>query len=105
MISSKIKALFNFIDYLGSRKMNSLKFIFPLCLELGELDVQRAVLRPRNNYNDKLKHDIVQKQISEKFKFITEFVYKPIIQKLLKLKIWSGDEVYISIFNNNKAIA
>jgi|GEM_PF-2346379 len=101
MISPKINALFNFINYLDSRKTELIKTYLPLCSELIELDVQRAALRPQNNYNDKLKFDILQKQISEKFEPITEFVYKPIVQKLLELKIWSGDDVYISIFNNN----
>jgi hypothetical protein len=101
MISDKINALFNFIDYLDSRKTELINTYLSLCSELSALDVQRAALKPRNNYNDKLKYDFLQQQISEKFEPITEFVYKPIVQKLLELKIWSGEDVYTSIFNNN----
>lgn len=101
MISPKINAFFTFIDYLDSRRSELIEIYIPLCLEINKLDVLRSNLRPRENYNDKIKYDIVQQQITEKFEPITEYVYKPIAQKLIDLKIWNGEDGCTSIWNNN----
>lgn len=101
MISSKINAFFIFIDYLDSRKSELIENYIPLCAELNELDVQRSNLRPKENYKDKIKYDIIQQQITEKFDPITEHIYKPLTQKLSDLQIWNGEDIFTSIWNNN----
>lgn len=101
MIPNKIKAIFEFIDFLNERKETLINDYLPLCEELKELDKQRKQLSPRNNYKDKQEYDKLQSKIKEKFTPITEDIYKPITNKLLELGIWSGDEEYSSIWNNN----
>lgn len=101
MIPQKIQALFDFIDFLDLRKKEFIEKYIPLCNELRELDKQRSKLNPRENYKDKQSYENIQKKIEEKFEPITENIYKPITNKLRELGIWSGDEVYTSIWNNN----
>lgn len=101
MIPEKIQALFDFIDFLDKKKEIYIEKYIPLCNELRELDKQRSVLRPNENYKDKHSYDKIQKQIKEKFEPISENIYKPITSKLRELGIWLGDDVYTSIWNNN----
>ena len=53
MISEKIQALFDFIDYLDTNKAEFIEKYIPLCDELTNLDIQRSKLKPKNNYIDK----------------------------------------------------
>ena len=101
MIPLKIQALFDFIDFLDKNKATYIDKYIPLCNELKELDEQRSVLKPNENYKDKHSYDEIQRQIKEKFEPITENIYKPITSKLKELGIWLGDDVYTSIWNNN----
>lgn len=101
MIPQKIQALFDFIDFLDKNKATYIDKYIPLCSELSDLDKQRSLLKPNENYKDKHSYDNIQKQIKEKFEPITENIYKPITNKLKELGIWSGDDVYTSIWNNN----
>lgn len=101
MIPQKLEALFEFIDFLDKNKTEYIEKYIPLCYELKELDKLRKALRPNENYKDKKSYDSIQKQIKEKFEPITENIYNPITRKLLELGIWSGDETYSSIWNNN----
>ena len=101
MIPQKIQALFDFIDFLDKNKATYIEKYIPLCNELKDLDKQRNVLKPNENYKDKQSYDIIQKQIKEKFEPITENIYNPITSKLQELGIWLGDDVYTSIWNNN----
>src|SRR5690606_362626 len=101
MIPQKIQALFDFIDFLDLRKNEFIEKYIPLCNELSELDKQRSKLNPRGNYKDKQSYENIQKKIEEKFEPITENIYKPITNKLRELGIWSGDDAYTSIWNNN----
>jgi hypothetical protein len=101
MIPQKIQVLFEFIDFLDEHKSEYIEKYIPLCEELKELDRQRNLLKPNNNYQDKQTFDNIQDRIEEKFKPITEGVYKPITNKLKELGIWAGDDVYSSIWNNN----
>lgn len=101
MIPSKIEALFKFIDFLDKNKTEYIEKYIPLCHELEELDKQRKALNPNGNYKDKQLYDSVQKQIEEKFEPITENIYNPITRTLLELGIWSGDDVFSSVWNNN----
>lgn len=101
MIPERIEALFDFIDYLDSNKQVYIDKYIPLCEELSRLDAQRSVLKPRSNYIDKQKYDALQKEISEKFQPIKQNIYLPFVGKLHELKIWSGDDIFTSIWNNN----
>ncbi|MFV8373924.1 hypothetical protein [Flavobacterium sp. LB1P71] len=101
MIPQKIQALFEFIDFLDKNKAEYVQKYIPLCNELKELDKQRNTLKPNENYKDKRSYESIQKQIKEKFEPITDNIYIPITSKLQELGIWSGDDVYTSIWNNN----
>lgn len=101
MIPQKIQALFDFIDYLDNNKRGYIEKYIPLCDELKNLDNQRNELKPNQNYKDKQQYDNIQNQIKERFSPITSNVYTPISNKLRELEIWSGDETYASIWNNN----
>jgi hypothetical protein len=101
MIPLKIQALFDFIDFLDINKKEYIEKYIPLCDELRELDKQRSILKPKENYKDKQSYEYIQKEIEEKFEPITENIYKPVTNKLRELRIWSGDDVYTSIRNNN----
>lgn len=101
MIPERIQALFDFIDYLDNNKQEYLEKYIPLCDEISTLGNKRSQLKPDKNYKDKQQYDVVQAQISEKFNPITESIYKPVVNKLLDLGIWSGDDAHASIWNNN----
>lgn len=101
MIPQKIQALFDFINYLDSRKTELVETYIPLCNTIMILDRQRSALNPRNNYKDKLKFDVLDKEIKEKYQPIQEYIYIPVTNKLLELGIWSGDRAHASIWNNN----
>ena len=101
MIPKKIQALFDFIDYLDRNKIEYIEKYIPLCDELNNLDNRRAKLKPKNNYLDKQQFDEIQEEITQKFKPITQNIYVPILNKLKELEIWSGDDVFASIWNNN----
>lgn len=101
MIPQKIQALFDLIDFLDKNKATYIEKYIPLCNKLSELDNQRSLLKPNENYKDKHFYDTIQKEIKEKFEPITENIYKPVTSKLKELGIWSGDDVYTSIWNNN----
>ncbi|RYD57573.1 MAG: hypothetical protein EOP56_07270 [Sphingobacteriales bacterium] len=103
MISERIQSLFDFIDYLDARKTEYIDKYIPLCDELRDLDIQRSKLNPKGNYVDKQKYDNLQREITEKFRPITENIYFPILNKLKELKIWTGDAVFASIWNNNSS--
>ncbi len=101
MISHKVQALFNFIDFLKDNKKQYLKKYIPISDEIIALDNKRWELKPTKNYLDKQKYDELQKQIIEKAQPLYENVYTPILNKLKELGVWAGDEIYTSIYNNN----
>jgi len=101
MVPQKIQSLFDLIDYLDGNKKEYIEKYIPLCSELESLSKQRSLLKPDSNYIDKQQYDIVQKQIKEKFSPILTNICTPISNKLLELGIWSGDQTYASIWNNN----
>lgn len=101
MIPQKIQALFDFIDFLDVKKKEYIEKYIPLCNEIRELDTQRSKLKPKENYKDKQSYECIQKEIKEKFEPITDNIYKPVTSKLRDLGVWSGDDVYTSIWNNN----
>jgi len=99
MIPQKIQALFDFIDYLDSNKIEYM--CIPLCNELNSLDIQRAELKPDKNYVDKQRYDKIQNEINRKFQPIEQNIYIPVLNKLRELGIWAGDDVFTSIWNSN----
>lgn len=101
MIPERIQAIFDFIDFLDSKKQDYLEKYIPLCNELSDLGDKRSQLQHRKNYKDKLQYDMIQAEISEKFIPITEEIYNPVVKKMLDLGIWSGDDAMSSIWNNN----
>ncbi|MDO6759036.1 hypothetical protein Q4566_02390 [Tamlana sp. 2_MG-2023] len=101
MIPQKIQALFEFINFIDENKKDYIEKYIPLCNELEELGKHRNALKPSGNYKDKQLYDSLQKLIMKKFIPITENIYNPITSKLKELKIWSGDNAYSSIWNNN----
>lgn len=103
MISQRIQALFAFIDYLDGRKSEYIDRYIPLCKEITDFGTRRAELKPESNYIDKLEYDELQKAISEKFKPITQNIYLPVLERLKALNIWSGDDTFASIWNNNSS--
>lgn len=101
MISDKIQFLFDFIDFLESNKENYILNFIPIIKELEVLADKRSELKPLDNYSKKEKYNLIQNEIEDKFPIITENIYYPFTQRLLELKIWSGDDTFSSIWNNN----
>lgn len=69
MITPKIKALFQFIEYLHSN-INNFNLNNDLIKELEQLDKEKKQLKPRNNYKDKQQYDKVQVEIKKKFNLL-----------------------------------
>jgi hypothetical protein len=86
MITPKIKALFQFIEYLYSNIDNFKQYEFVLN-ELYLLDDERQKLVPENNFKDKLKYNEIQEQIKNKFNVIKENIITPIKDKATELNI------------------
>ena len=86
MITPKIKALFQFIEYLHSN-IDNFKQYDEVINELHLLDKERNQLKPRHNFKDKLKFDEVQAEIEVKFKVIQENILQPIRTKATELNI------------------
>jgi hypothetical protein len=101
MIPQKIQALFDFINFLDVNKQEYIEKYIPICNEIRKLDKKRNKLKPKENYKDKLSYECIQREIKEKFEPIIENIYKPVTSKLIELGIWSGDDAYTSIWNNN----
>lgn len=101
MIPKQVVALFKFIDYLNDNKKEYIEEYIPICTELTVLDKKRRDLKPNENYISKQLYDKVQSEIEEKFSPLLDNVYIPITDKLKELEVWSGEEDFTSIWNNN----
>lgn len=99
MIPEGIQAIFDFIDYLDSRKPVLIKKYIPLCEELEELLERKNKLKPDSNYREKQQYDVLQLELESKFELLKTDVYQPITGKLKDLGIWSGDHAFISVEN------
>lgn len=86
MITPKIKALFQFIEYLHSN-IDNFKQYDEVINELHLLVKERKQVSPRKNFKDKLKLDKVQAEIKDKFKVIQENILQPIRTKATELNI------------------
>jgi hypothetical protein len=110
MVTPKIKALFKFIEFLHSN-IDNFKQYDNLIHELHLLDSERQKLRPRKNFQDKLKFDKIQAQCIDKFNVIRENIIIPIRTKATELNIcefqnepdysWNGVEAEIHQFKED----
>jgi hypothetical protein len=99
MITDRIKALFQFIEFLHSN-IENFKQYDEIINELHSLNEIRSRLKPRNNFNDKLKYDEVQAEIKDKFKVIKENIINSLQAKVTELNLcdWNKDG---SLWNYN----
>ncbi len=86
----RIKALFNFIEYLHSNIDNFNQYN-GLIIELEQLDEKRNELKPRNNYKDKQQYDIVQAELESKFKTLQDNTANLIKAKARELNVCNFD--------------
>lgn len=88
MITTKIKALFTFIEYLHSNIENFNQHN-DLIKELEALADERRDLRPESNYKDRLQYDKVQAVIKSKFEVLQKHTANPIKAKAIELNVCS----------------
>lgn len=98
MITPKIKALFQFIEYLHSNIENFNQYN-SLIDELELLDKKRNKLSPENNYKDKLKYDEVKVEIEKKFDLLQSNTANLIKAKAKELNVCIFDNSPITNFN------
>jgi len=93
MITTKIKALFQFIEYLHSN-IDNFKQYDQVFNELDLLVEERNKVSPQENFKDKFKYDEVQAEINEKWNVIWENISTPIENKANDLKVCSFKNQY-----------
>lgn len=91
MISDKIKALFQFIDYLHSN-IDYYKQFDEVIESAFALESERLSLKPQNNYKDKLKCDDIIQERNTKFNLIREKIAIPLEARASELNIISGKD-------------
>lgn len=91
MITPKIKALFQFIEYLHSN-IDNFKQYDEVLNELRLLDKERQKVGLKKNFKDKLKYDEVQEQIKDRLNIIQENILQPIKAKATELSICELNE-------------
>ncbi len=92
MITDKISALFQFIDFLHS-SIENFKQYDELINELYLLDKERSKLSPQKNFADKLKYDEIQAEIKEKLNEIDKNIIQIIKSKVSELNICDWDVI------------
>jgi len=102
MISPKIKALFQFIEYLHSSIENFNRYN-ELIKELVLLDKKRQKLSPENNYKDKQKYDKIQAELEFKFKILQDNTAKLIKAKAKELNVCNFDNAPNYSYNGVEA--
>lgn len=90
MVSNKIKALFQFIEYLHSNIDNFNKYN-NLIKELEILKHEKNRIRPEKNYKDKLKYNEVQAELENKFKELQDNTANLIKGKAKELNVCNFD--------------
>lgn len=90
MITPKIKALFQFIEYLHSN-IDSFNLNNDLIKELELLDEERQKVRSKKTFKDKLKYDEVQAEIETKFKILQGNTANLIKEKAKELNVCNFD--------------
>jgi len=91
MIKDRIKALFNFIEFLHSN-INNFKGYDILINELYSLDIERNNVSAKKTFTDKLKYDEVQAKIKTKFEIINDNIIQVIKDKSNELNICDWNE-------------
>jgi hypothetical protein len=86
MITPKIKALFQFIEYLHSN-IENFNLYNNLIKELEILKTEKDKLSPRKNYKDKLEYDKVQAELESKFKTLQGNTANLITNKAIELNV------------------
>jgi len=86
MINDRIKALFNFIEFLYSN-IENFKQYDEIINELYLLDIQRNNFRAKSNFTEKLKYDEIQTEIKDKFNIIQKNIIIPIKSKATELNV------------------
>lgn len=99
MISDKIKALFQYIEYLHSNIENFNQFS-GLIKELEKLNYERANLKPEKNYKDKLLYDNIQAELDNKFKILQDGTANLIKNKAKELNVCNPDKTE-TLWNRN----
>lgn len=90
MITERIKALFEFIDFLHSNTENFKKYN-GLMEEIISLNQHRWQLKPTENYRDKLKDDELSAEYSQKLGLIDANVVEPIKKEAIRLSVSKWD--------------
>lgn len=98
MITDKIKALFQFIEYLHSN-IENLNQYNGLIKELENLDELRDNLKPEQNYKDKLQYNKVQAEIESKLETLQNNTANLIKAKAKELNVCSFENEPIYNFN------
>ena len=90
MITPKIKALFQFIEYLHSN-IDNFNLNNGLIKELEQLVEERQKVNSKKTYKDKLKYDEVQAEIETKFKILQGNTANLIKAKAKELNVCNFD--------------
>jgi hypothetical protein len=90
MITPKIKALFQFIEYLHSN-IDNFNLNNDLINELELLDEERQKVTHKKTFKDKLKYDEVQAEIEKKFKILQDNTANLIKAKAKELNLCNFD--------------
>lgn len=90
MITPKIKALFQFIEYLHSN-IDNFNLNNDLIKELEQLDEERQKVSSKKTFKDKLKYDEVQAEIETKFKILQGNTANLIKAKAKELNVCNFD--------------
>lgn len=98
MITPKIKALFQFIEYLHSN-IENFNLNNDLIKELELLDKERQKVSPKKTFKDKLKYDEVQAELETKFKILQGNTANLIKAKAKELNVCNFDNEPIYSFN------
>lgn len=90
MITPKIKALFQFIEYLHSN-IDNFNLNNDLIKELEQLDEERQKVSSKKTFKEKLKYDEVQAEIETKFKILQGNTANLIKAKAKELNVCNFD--------------
>lgn len=97
-MTEKIKALFQFIDFLHSN-INNFNQYNGIIEEFEALRQKRSKLNKKGNYKDKLEYDKIQVKGKSKLKIIEENIIKPIKLKATELNVCNFNKDPLHSFN------
>lgn len=97
MITARINALFQFIEFLHSN-IDNFKQFDTIINELHLLGEERHKLRPQHNFKDKLKYDEINAQKIDKQNIIQENIFNPIIKKAKELNVCDIDNIIDTVY-------